>query len=33
VTVDYTKSEDGFWHAAKIEDRELKGNSTKKESF
>lgn len=33
VMVDYTKAEDGFWHAAKIEDTALKGNSSKKDAF
>jgi hypothetical protein len=33
VTVDFTKAEDGFWRAAKIEDKALKGNSSKKEAF
>jgi len=33
VTVDFTKADDGFWHAAKIEDKPLKGNSSQKEAF
>jgi hypothetical protein len=33
VTVDYTKSEDGFWHASSIDDKALKGRSSKKEAF
>jgi len=33
VMVDYTKADDGFWHAAKIENKELKGRSTKKEDL
>ena len=33
VTVEYNKPEDGFWHAADIQDKTLKGGSTKKDSI
>ena len=33
VTVDYTKSMDGHWHATAVDDKALKGNSTKKEEL
>lgn len=33
VTVDYLKAEDDSWHANRIDDRVLTGNSTKKQDF
>jgi hypothetical protein len=33
LTIDYVKSEDGHWNATAVDDKELKGNSTKKEDL